>query len=159
MGAADEAQILAGGTLSVGGTSLGTMLGVALELVGVVEDIRAEEYGGEVWDQIYLREEWLCVALLANWDSAALSNWYPNISSGDVTYPGTHTYGNLRSDDAVTLLLTPADATQHGGFTVYNAVPQLARTRIPLNAAEPLIMEVSWLGVRDASNRVVVVPD
>ena len=79
MGAPDEEAKLAGGTLSVGGTSLGTMLAVALEVVGFADAIRAEEWGGETWDLVYKYEEWVATALLSNWDADALSNWYPNV--------------------------------------------------------------------------------
>lgn len=156
MAAADEEMIYAGGLLTFGGNAMGTMQAVALEFVGIADDITAEEFGGEVWDQVYLREEWICVAMIANWDPTALSAYFSNISSGRVTYTGSTTYGSLRSGDAGVLELTPRDAARPS-FKLWNAIPQLARATLRFGGDQPLTVETSWLGIRDSSDRVVSV--
>jgi len=163
MGAADEELRYEGGTLSAGGTVLGTMIGVALEYVALLDDITAEEWGSTTWDQTYLGEVWVCTAVLMNWDASALgnyfsNNYFSNITSGRIVYPkaGGHLAGALQSTKGTVLTLSATDVS-YSGFTLKNALPQMAQSALSFSGYDPLVVECTWLGVRDGSGDVVQV--
>ena len=158
MAAADEEALLAGGTLSVGGTALGTMQAVALRCVRVVAPITAEEYGGELVKPILLREEWSVGAVLANWDAAALARIFLNVSGSTITWPHSGSYGpgSDLADAGFVLVLTPTNSSSPG-FTLYQACPVYVDTEMLFSGREHIELPCGWTGLRDASDRIVQV--
>lgn len=154
MGAADEAPVLAGGTLTVGGTALGTMQAVALRCVGFVDDVLAEEYGSEPVRRILRYELWSVGAVLANWDADGLARAFMNVSGSTITSPGSKGPGYDLVDDGFTLVLTPHRSSAPG-FTLYQATLDLIDREMLFSGREHLELPCRWLGLRDASDRKV----
>lgn len=174
MAAPTSEQIFAGGTLvwnptttagssPWGGTVLGSMLDVFLEPVVRTDPIQAEEYGGELADEVYLSEEWVATAVLTNWDGDALARIYPNVGTGGsgdriMTYPGgTLARGGRMSSRAGVLMLAPYDQDgipEAPGFVLHKAIPRLVRT-LRFDPGGPLFLFATWTGLRDSSDQVV----
>lgn len=179
MAAADEQLIFAGGRLiltptdlgtapNYGGTQLGTVQDVALTCVTRTAPIVAEEYGGEVVDEIYMGEEWVCTAILRNFDPDAITAIFPNTSAGTVDHPGpggnhpTITYpgstiaiGDLYSGKEQIILYAPDDVSNHPGFLLYAAIPRPDPEPIRFGHYDDLAVMVTWLCIRDSSSRTL----
>ena len=166
MAAPDEELILLGGELildpasttppAFGGTRLGTIQEIALELVFVTDELEGDEYGGEVVDELARYEEWAGSAVIAGWDPDAVTAFPPSVASGSgsvpvVTAPGL-TPGTWWATQAHGLLLAPTDS-RRPGFYLPNAVLRPDRSaRLQFSHYDEGRLLVSFRGFRNASN-------
>ena len=169
MGVPDEVLTLAGGWLirdptdlsagaspNYGGTVLGTVQSVALIPTYRVEPIISEETGEDA-DGIYMGQEGVLTVILRNYDADGLSAIFPGVSPGIdgpvLDYPGGVPVGSLWSDQGMVLYMA-AKRPDHPGLMLYNALPRPDAERINFGAYDDWSVLATWVGIRDAGNRV-----
>ena len=115
-----------------GGTALGLVRDVVARRTARRFGIEAEEYGGEVVEELYLGESWEIVFALRSGDSDAINNIFPNTTahatSGarGIVYPGSsRRAGSAWSTSAVKLLFSPDDP-DHRAVYFRAAVPMIS---------------------------------
>ena len=143
-----------------GGTRLGTIQDVHLLHAVRVDEVTAEEHGGEVWDGIYKGEEWAGACDLANADVDGLQQAFYETVAGSggtrqVVYPtSTFVAGKLRSAKAVGLLFAPREAATKLAVRCFAAalLPQEVR-RFRFGYRGETRYRIAFLGLRDSSNR------
>lgn len=147
------------------GTSLGFVRDVVLLRRTSVHEVVAAEHGLEPVDALRLGERWSMTFALRGFDADAIAACFPSNAFTGATagrpglrYPGTSEAGSLISGDSVVLRFTPDDPTRHPGVVFYRALPVAAQElQIDLGHTTELLLLVGFLGIRDASQRLVEV--
>jgi len=159
MAASSEELKLVGGILSAGGTQLGLVHDIRLIPTDRVEDVLAEEYGGEATETVFLGREWAIACLLRNYDADALNARFgPSAVGGVLADPGSFTAGALMTSTAKTYTFTPNDPA-NPAITLYFAAPDGTRSgELPFDGRDELSYLAVFRGYREAaggSDRVV----
>jgi hypothetical protein len=153
------------------GTSLGPTQDVVVIRQESKHEIVAMEFGLEPVDAIRLGERWSLVAALRGKDDDALATLFPHTFTGSssthvgirhpsglVPGPLDLRAGTLLSGEAVVLRFTPDNADLHPGVVLYRALPMVAEVlEIPFSHDSEYLLQVGFLGIRDASGRVAEV--
>lgn len=143
-----------------GGTELGAARKIALKTSYPQDDIRAEEFGGELVEAIELGPDDVSIAaLLRQWDADVISTIFPaTLAPGDGTktidIPGSFRAGGLASSRSVKLLFAAIDSTKPS-VIIYRALPMLDPSGVlELSIFSEAALLVKFRGVRDASGRI-----
>ena len=142
----------------------GTALGLVTQVRLVTESrefvIRAEEYGGEATEVVHLGRDLTVFCMVHGWDDDTHNTIWTNTAAGGtsgnvvITEPGGKDPGTLLSGNAVKLLFTPFESN-HPGFLVYRAIPNLAAsTRLNFGLELKLGYLAVFRALRDGSERV-----
>lgn len=144
-----------------GGTALGLTADVIFSPNGRYSDVRAEEFGGELVEQIDGREDPVLAATIRGWDSDMLQRVFVRTavgsSSGErvISYPGSVRAGSRGSDRAFILLFAPRNTEHHPAILFYRAISKTEdRLAIPLSQRREMVAQIVWRGIRDGSGRV-----
>lgn len=149
-----------------GGTAVGVVNDIAIEVVETTVPITAEEYGTEVVDVLYTGTRWGIAALLRQVpDDDVIQRVFPSTVVGAVTgarvvqHPGTTRAGTLLSANVFVLMFTPDDPrAPHVIF--HRVIPQLAeRVVISLALNREVALAVSFTAIRAADGRAVSIGD
>ena len=140
-----------------GGLSMGLIKDVKWRRVPRYFEIEAEEFGGEVVEQIWQGESWLLVFALRSTDVDAISAAFPNSNLSTttgkrrVTAPGTIREGIGLTTTPIKLLFSPDDAKNHECVYFRAAAPVSEPMEVSLGREEESLMLVSFKGFRDAT--------
>lgn len=152
-----------------GGTGLGFVDKAFLDFDHRVYPITAEEYGGEIVDEVAMGVNILIRAVLRDDDPDAVSQVALNSSAGATTgyrvweWPGTNRAGYFYSARGTVVVFTPqsvidGDDDQHDVIIFYNALPRLQDSlSIAHHAREERQYPLAFRAVRDGSDRLVKV--
>lgn len=144
-----------------GGTGLGLTLGAELIPNLHLLDVPTEERG-QRYDTLYMGASPILRITFRQWDDTVLQRAFPGglsaagSSERVVKIPGTLKPGTRLTSLAGILILTPTDTTVQKALIAYSAVGVAAGSFWFANG-EDLALEVSFLLLRDAANRVVEV--
>lgn len=150
-----------------GGTELGFIDKVFVDYRHEPYEVTAEEYGGEVVDVVATHERWMLRGVLRSDDPDAWALLALNSSAGTVTQfrtvetTGSNRAGYFYTSRETVVFFTPESVIdgnddQHPMVVFYNALPHIRGAQsIALHAREPNQWAVSFLGIRDASDRTV----
>lgn len=149
-----------------GGTALGIVRQISVRPAVAHQEIKAEEFGVETVDILYIGEAWVLTAILRSFDNDMLGVVWANTktpgTSGKrtVEYPGTGASpvraGSLVSNRSVKLVFTPDDTQHHPMLILYRALPMIQEsTEISLALNLKFEIAVAFVGIRDASGRIV----
>jgi len=139
------------GIVLVDGVEIGLLRDVQLRRVvrGGRTELTAEEYKGEVVDQVYGGIEWRLGMALRGFDAKAIE-CFPNVSGGSVVWPGTNRDGYFRAADTVAVTFTPLE-TSHPGITIASAIPEVAEDlSVDLGKRSELLILCSFLVTRES---------
>lgn len=171
MGAADAGKVWrTPGIVVVGATDLagsapygGTQLGVVqfgrLRPLERVDEITAEEYGGETTELVLRGRDYVCTALVRGWDNDALQRFFRSTASGAsgtrvVNEPAGEA-GDLGTDYAVSILFAPNDPRQPA-WLLPRAVPLIQEAaELQASIVNELNLAVVFRALRDGSGRAV----
>lgn len=142
-----------------GGTSIGLVRDVVLEVQSADLEVTAEEFGQEVVDVVDGGESWKIRAAVRGWSRAAHDALFLEASTSSTTgkplavAPATNRRaGRLRSSDAVVLLAVPHDPTRHPAILFRSAIPRRAAPLlVEFGLSTELLWGVSWTAIRDAA--------
>lgn len=142
-----------------GGTSIGLVRDVVLEIASADLEITAEEFGQEIVDVVDGGESWRLSAAVRGWSRKAHDALFLEASTSATTekplaaHPAANRRaGRLRSADAVVLLATPKDTTRHPAVLFRAAVPRRAAPlRVEFGLTTELLWAVSWTAIRDSA--------
>ena len=142
-----------------GGTALGLVRDVQVRRTEGRELIVAEEFGIEVVDELYTGEAWLVAFALRGWDNDAIGTLFPNTAAGTtakqtgVLYPGTDVPpGSLKAANAVKLLFTPDDTSNHQAVYLPNAIPEVGEElEIDMGRSNEVLIVCGFRALRDGA--------
>jgi hypothetical protein len=140
------------GRLFLGGSAAGIVRDSEIRLDMRFKDITAEEFGGSVWDQIYLGQAAIFAAVMRDFDSTMVSNVFSD-SSGAYTVTSTRP-GTRFNTKAVSLTLVPR-YSGHPTVTLHNAVPRFGESAaMQFSLTEETGLAVAFVGLPNASGQV-----
>lgn len=147
-----------------GGTSLGIVRQIAASPNAQYRSVTAEEYGGEVVEQLYVGEAWTLAAILREYDDDAMAAIFQNTSTGSVSqhtlieHPGANRAGRLLvAAKGIILVFTP-DAPDTNFVVFHRAIPMVGEAaELSLSHNTPMEIAVVFAGVRDAAGKMVSV--
>jgi hypothetical protein len=148
-----------------GGSALGLVRDLEIRLNVQTSSVVAEEWGGQVVDEIYLCESIVLTAVLRSFDADAISALFPNTSLGAVTKArkvkghvagsGINRAGLLLSTRAGKLVVSPRDVDEAPMLVIYNAIPVVdADALLPYCWSKELGLLVAFKGTPDSSGKV-----
>jgi hypothetical protein len=148
-----------------GGTDLGEVADIVF-LVGQKHGvIVAEEFGGQVVEDVMAGESAVLTAVLRQFDEDALGSVFPNAAAGSVTGKRKIEYapgktsggyklpGTMRSTLAFKLVFWPDDVLRHRFLVLYKAMPMVdesAKLQFHMNAEVGI--PVVFQGIPDTAN-------
>lgn len=113
-----------------GGTDLGSVQSIELEVTREAETLRTMEFGTEVVEVVDLGQTYTIAAALRGWDEDALNIVFPSTTelaatSGRrfVSFPGASRAGALLSASSVVLAFSPDDPETYPGVLFHRAIP------------------------------------
>jgi len=143
-----------------GGTEIGTVRDIVLRTDVRHAQVVAEEFG-EVVEDVFVGSSVIAAMVIREFDSDAVSTLFPwavtGSSSGEpvVRYPTTSQAGDLRSGDAVTLIITPVDEARHPATILYSAVPMVDdAAELTYSLEREFAVAAMFQGLRDGSGRI-----
>lgn len=148
-----------------GGTELGKFRGALFTRINGTYEVRAEEWGGEVVEEIEGREDWLVTCLFRTHDPDAACLLFPNIVTGAVTgnpikqsSGGTSTplgVGEPRSKrwtGGLRVLFMPDDAVNHDTVLLRLAIARTAQeVEFPLALRQEANIAATFRALRPAT--------
>lgn len=140
------------GRVTFGGAELGLLRDVQLRrtVPGGRPELHAEEFGVERINSVYIGAVWRLGMALRGFDSAAI-DVFPNVSGGNIVWPGARQPGLFRDVDAKTIVFTPTEAS-HPSITIGRAIPEVAEElAVDLGRRTEHLILVSFLVTRDGS--------
>ena len=146
-----------------GGIGIGVIRNILVKQASVSYSVTAEEFGKETVDMVYGGETWVLGAVLRSYDKDAIQKLFPNTSLGVsgqrvISHPGATREGHLLSSRTVKLLFSPDDTTNHPMVLLHKAAPLVEETaEFNLSLAQELGLAIMFVGLRDASNRVIAI--
>ena len=141
-----------------GGTELGLVKDVRWVRDERRFDLTAEEYGSEVFESIYMGEDWTLLFSLRVMDADALAALFPNTvaetasATTGITYPDTtRRSGSGMTSSIVKLLFSPEDPYHHAVY-FRAALPLVAAAlEVQTNRTENLLVAAGFRAIRDAT--------
>jgi hypothetical protein len=149
-----------------GGTGLGFMGTVFVDLDSPVYPVRAMEYGGEIVDEIAQGGNVMIRAVLRDDDPHAIEQAALNSAEGTVTqmrgieHPGSNAAGYFYSTRGTVVVFTPESVIdgnddQHDMVVFFNALPRLQEAAsIAMHARAERQYPIAFRGIRDSSGRI-----
>lgn len=144
-----------------GGTRLGLVQAVALKYSLEGAPVTAEEYGGEVVEEIHQVQEVSVSMVMRGWDRDALAAVFPGVSfsaGGDpVIQSPTAAFepGDLMTSRGQKLLLVPEDPASPG-WILYRAIPYPeASGVVEFSHVRGLSFLATFHGLRDVAGRTI----
>lgn len=141
-----------------GGVALGSVKDLVVRPSVARVDVRAEEWGAEVVEQIYAGSAWVMVGILRNFDEDAVAKIFPNVAAGAtsgknvVKHPGSNAAGTLRGGSSVKLLFVPDDTDRHRMVYFRKALPLVEEAlEMSLSLARPLEVAFAFIAIRPSS--------
>ena len=139
-----------------GGTQLGTIQNVRVQITEKHEPITAEEWGSATIDGTVLDHEIFMTVVGTGWDEDFVSTVLYGGSTGSGTpvlsYPNN--VGGLCSAKGVKLLWLPNDDAEDPAFIAYNAIPWSLPKPVYFSGRRPAVVTATFLCTRDGTNRV-----
>lgn len=122
-------------------------------------NVEAEEYGGEVVEVLYGRQSLVLGAVMRGYDADLVQALFRgNTAAGTVSqvplvaYPGADLEGELGSDRAYKLLVSPNNPDSEPALYLPRAVPLLDEAaKLQFEFGKELVFAGMWLALRDAS--------
>lgn len=142
-----------------GGTQLGTIHFGRLRPLERVDEITAEEYGGETTEIVLRGRDYVCVAIVRGWDGDALQRIFRSTAVGSsgnrVINEPADEHGDLGTGVAASILFAPNDA-RHPAWLLPRAVPLIAEAaELQASIVSELNLAVAFRCLRDANGRAV----
>lgn len=144
-----------------GGTGLGIVQDIALEIEQPYKFVQAEEFGGQTVESIITREGCALGAILRSWDPDALALLFPNTSVGatsgqrKVAAPGSIRPGENLSSRSCVLVFWPDDPDRHPFFVMRRALPAVKETMsVALRIDQEYGVPAMFFGIQDTSGRL-----
>jgi hypothetical protein len=145
-----------------GGTDLGAVRGIELRQDAPYYALTAEEFGFEPVEYLERGTVWGLSCVLRGWDANAIATLFPNTSTGTTTgekviaEPGSVRAGIVISGRSVKLAFVPDNADGAPTVLLYKALPLIAVPfQIDLSRHQEMVLTVAFVGIRDASARVM----
>ncbi len=143
----------------------GTELGMASDVIWRPnlrrKEIRAEEYGGEIVDQVKTGQSPQLGMFIRGFDPAMILKIFEGSSvSSDtgqpnIDYPTDEAPGTLASATGFKLLYAADNKEEHPSILIYNALPLLEEaSEVRFSRKSEFGVPVLFHGVRDGSNRI-----
>lgn len=151
-------------TFPFGGTPLGLVKNVVVQVSRKTVPIREEPFGPMPFDAIDLGETWVMTGSFRTYDEDVVSQVFASVVTGagtgtkGVFYPNANTFrtGGLLSARGIKLLLAPDDVENQRFFYGYNAVPLTDEdAKMPFQRGEEWVVPFKFIFLPDASNRTV----
>jgi hypothetical protein len=148
-----------------GGTALGTVHQVGVQIASGFFDVTAEEFGDQVVESIFTGEQWGLAAVLRQFDEDAIAAVFPNTTTGTTSKRVTVRHwsdasspnrpGHKLSGRSVKLLFSPLDSDRNRAVIFYRALPRVAEQLELMHAVDRRVeVPVVFLAIPDATMRV-----
>ena len=144
-----------------GGTSLGVVADVVLRINQVLRPIDAEEFGGEIVDDLIGPQNPVVGFLLRGLENDAVEKLFPASVVGGVTgdrvirEPGGLRAGRLASTNATKLLFSPRQTAIHPAAIFFNAYPLFEETaELRFTITDDIGFPMIFRATRDGTGRI-----
>lgn len=142
-----------------GGTQLGTVQFGRLRPIERFDEVVAEEYGGETTEIVLRGRDYVCTALVRQWDNDAIQRFFRSTAAGSsgtrvISEPADEA-GDLGTGIAISVLFAPNDP-RHPAWLLPRAVPLIQEAaELQASIVSEFNLAVVFRALRDANGYAV----